>query len=259
MRKIVPSKKRIFLFLFVLGLLVWAFKLFQAYLIFSGYNNPPHLNIYPSLFQYIGFSPIAFVFPYSWNLRKGAVSRAIAVVAFFILYGLLYLLIFSWLEWFFSPSEYNYWRGVLFTTQHSSLIILLGYAATGLVMYVLGSVKVEPDEPTRDYLKKISYKSKHKTFVVGVEKIVFVESSDNYVSIHFQDGTYELVRKPLAEIERQLDPSTFQRIHRKYIVNLNEVVSMGVTEGGGTEITLSNGATRNVSRPYRSKIRAAVR
>ncbi|MEP1097369.1 MAG: LytTR family DNA-binding domain-containing protein [Cyclobacteriaceae bacterium] len=252
------SQKRAFVFLLVIGLLVWSFKLLQTYLIFKGYKNPPPLVPYPSLFEYSAFSVVAFLFPYSWNLFKTTRKRAIAVGLSAVLFAVIYIFILNFLEWAFGFSVTRIWNGFVFSLQHASLMVLLSYSVIGVVLMFFGINQERPDQEIT-YLDRLSYKSKGKTFVVDVSDILFFESSDNYVSIHFGDGRYELIRKPLSDLEKQLDPAQFQRVHRKFIVNLDAISSLEVNASGSTEVEVSSGKKLKVSKTYRSKLRSAIR
>ncbi len=250
------SQKKAFLFLLILGFLIWSFKLFQTYLIFKGYKDPPPIIPYPTFFQYTAYALIAFAFPYSWNLSHNPRKRVVAVIAGGLVFVLAYIFVLNFLEWLFRFKEYNLLSGYLFSIYHSGLIVLLGYSVISLLLRLF----VVTDHSTIDapYLDRISYKLRNETFLVDVADIIYFESNDNYVSIHFQDGTYQLVRRSMGELEKQLDPVSFQRIHRKFIVNLSEVSSIKVNETGSTEIEVSNGRVLSVSKTYRSRLRASL-
>jgi two-component system, LytTR family, response regulator len=58
-----------------------------------------------------------------------------------------------------------------------------------------------------------------KVHVIGVEKIDFIEAQDDYVQINSEGKGY-LKNQRLAELESQLDPDVFVRVHRSYILNI---------------------------------------
>ncbi|MEP5611455.1 MAG: LytTR family DNA-binding domain-containing protein [Cyclobacteriaceae bacterium] len=237
---------------------MWAFKLFQTYLIFKGYKDPPPLVPYPSLFEYSAFSIVAFLFPYSWNLFQTRTKRAIAVGLSAVLFAVVYIFILNFLEWAFSSSFTRIWNGFAFSLKHASLIVLLSYTVISVLLMFFG-IHQESSNQEISYLDRLSYKTKGKTFVIDVSDILFFESSDNYVSVHFDDGRYELIRKPLSDLEKQLDPARFQRVHRKFILNLDAISSVEVNESGSTEVEVSSGKKLKVSKTYRSKLRSAIR
>lgn len=62
------------------------------------------------------------------------------------------------------------------------------------------------------------------------ERIVYIESSGNYVNVYYNDGVVErkTIRTAIKKIEEQLsDYSFFVRCHRAFIVNMNFVVKFG--------------------------------
>ena len=60
------------------------------------------------------------------------------------------------------------------------------------------------------------------TFLIHVDDISYFESDTKYTSIHTREREYQ-IRTPLKELEQQLDPSQFWRIHRGIIVNLRYI------------------------------------
>jgi len=62
------------------------------------------------------------------------------------------------------------------------------------------------------------------------------------------------VRRSLAELENELDPSTFCRVHRSAIVNLDRVRSLKLQEDGEYEVLLETGARVRLSRRYRKEL-----
>ncbi|MCX8003586.1 MAG: LytTR family DNA-binding domain-containing protein [Burkholderiaceae bacterium] len=61
---------------------------------------------------------------------------------------------------------------------------------------------------------------------IAVADIVYVQADDKYTCVYARDGAALrewLIRVPLTELARQLDPQDFLQIHRSVIVNLNAV------------------------------------
>jgi len=61
-----------------------------------------------------------------------------------------------------------------------------------------------------------------KCWLVRTSDIWTLEACGNYTRVHLSDAT-PLIRRPLRECERRLDPSTFFRARRDCIVNLGRV------------------------------------
>jgi DNA-binding LytR/AlgR family response regulator len=60
----------------------------------------------------------------------------------------------------------------------------------------------------------------------------------------------------MQAIEARLDPAKFTRVHRSYIVNLDEVAEIEPTDGGDARIKLKDGSFVPCSRRYREGLRS---
>lgn len=61
-----------------------------------------------------------------------------------------------------------------------------------------------------------------RVHVIPLDKLDYAEAQDDYVALHSGGKTY-LKQQPIAQLEAQLDPSRFVRIHRSVLVNLDRV------------------------------------
>jgi LytTr DNA-binding domain len=83
----------------------------------------------------------------------------------------------------------------------------------------------EVTRPLNQPIKLIAENEKD-TFEVNVEDLFFIESSDNYSTIHFlKNNTLqkEVLRSSLSRLEAQIASPNIVRCHRSYIVNLDRV------------------------------------
>lgn len=78
--------------------------------------------------------------------------------------------------------------------------------------------------------RQIQLKSEYKNVSVSIDTILYIESIDNYVKIHLSDGTSVMSKIPLRNIERQLSPDGFVRIHRSFVVSRKRIVSFTRSE-----------------------------
>ena len=62
----------------------------------------------------------------------------------------------------------------------------------------------------------------------------------------------------LSELEQDLDPRMFCRIHRSTIVNLDQVRGLKLSEDGEYEVLVENGAQLRLSRRYRKELQARM-
>ncbi len=72
------------------------------------------------------------------------------------------------------------------------------------------------NEKTPAYLQ---IKSEYKIINIAIDKIVYVESKDDYVKIHLSDGKFIMSKMTTKGIQDKLPEAIFMRVHRSYIVN----------------------------------------
>ncbi len=80
------------------------------------------------------------------------------------------------------------------------------------------------DEPSADK-EYISIRADHKTSLIKVANIVFLESEGEYVRLHLNDGTKLVTLFRLKNMESALPTDMFMRVHRSYIINTNHISS----------------------------------
>ena len=244
-----------FAFLLIAGLIIAIAVLYKAFLINSGYNKPSHLFVFPTLFRFLGFSVVAFLFPWSWKLiTENKRLRIVVIVSFSLIFVIGYLFLVALLEWATSERDYSLWKGFTFTLQHSGFLILFLYCLISSLLFVF-VLKKDKKEIEQEYLNRISYKSKGRTSFVLVQEILMLESNDNYVSIYTDTNQHYLIRNSLSKLEDLLDPVKFQRIHRKYIVNLTKIESVEVNPNGGHLIYLPHQKRIRMSKSYKEKLK----
>ncbi len=81
---------------------------------------------------------------------------------------------------------------------------------------------VEERRANRTPSERILVRDGFHVHVIAVRKIDYVEAQDDYVSFKTSERSY-LKQETMNEIEAQLDPRLFVRIHRSYILNLDRL------------------------------------
>lgn len=94
-----------------------------------------------------------------------------------------------------------------------------------------------------------------KTIVVDATQIDWVEAADYYVSLHAGAASH-LLRQTMDEIEAQLDPRQFFRVHRSAIVNLDRVREVHPLFRGDCALVLADGHRLKLSRSRRREFEA---
>jgi hypothetical protein len=112
---------------------------------------------------------------------------------------------------------------------------------------------MEPVErPERFLVRKLG-----REFLVAAADIEWLQAAGNYVNLRVRGHDYPL-RSTIAGVEAKLDPQRFARIHRSYMVNLDQVVSIEPLESGDARLHMKDGTVLPCSRRHRSELRGRV-
>jgi two-component system, LytTR family, response regulator len=106
-------------------------------------------------------------------------------------------------------------------------------------------------------LERIMIRSAGRVSFLTVEEIDWIEAADYYSCLHTGLKTH-LLRRSMAELERDLEAERFCRIHRSTIVNLSRVRDLCLDASGEYEVVLRDETRLKVSRGYREKLQAAI-
>lgn len=107
------------------------------------------------------------------------------------------------------------------------------------------------------YPTRLQIKDRGQIIFVDVDDIERVEADGDYVRVHTARKSH-LVRQTLGDLERQLDPHRFLRVHRSTIVRLASVVEVRPHLHGEFRLTTRSGARVKVSRSYRGALARAL-
>jgi two-component system, LytTR family, response regulator len=86
-----------------------------------------------------------------------------------------------------------------------------------------------------------------------IATIDWIEASDYYSRLHSGGKSY-LIRRSMADLEDDLRPFSFCRIHRSAIVNLDRVAGMALSENGEYDVLLDDGTKLRLSRAHRRRL-----
>ena len=101
--------------------------------------------------------------------------------------------------------------------------------------------------------KLINVKDRGQIFRVDVESIERIDAAGDYMCIYTADNSL-ILRETMKDLEKRLDPRTFQRVHRSTIVNLDQVSEVKPHTNGECFLVLESGAQVKVSRSYRDVV-----
>ena len=90
--------------------------------------------------------------------------------------------------------------------------------------------------------------------IINTADILYCKADDNYTEIYLNNNKKKLVSKTLKYFEDALNDGNFARIHKSYLVNVNEVVKY--QKGKGGSVVLSNGKQLMVSASKKANLLA---
>ncbi len=99
----------------------------------------------------------------------------------------------------------------------------------------------------KEYLQRIVVKSGHKIVFIPVEDILYLESEDDYVMIYTKTGRH-LKQATMKYFETVLNPVHFFRIHRSFIVKIDQIKQIEPFESGRFIAILNNNAKLSISK-----------
>lgn len=101
--------------------------------------------------------------------------------------------------------------------------------------------------PPGAWISRIVIRDGANVHVVPLDKIDYVEAQDDYVSVWVGDKSL-LKEQPLADLERQLDPQRFVRVHRSFLLNLDRLSRIELAAKDSRVAVLKDGRQLPVSR-----------
>ena len=101
--------------------------------------------------------------------------------------------------------------------------------------------------PAGAYLRRILIRTGARVDVVPVGAVDYVRARDDYVGV-VAGGRERLKQQTLADLERQLDPARFVRIHRSYLLNVDRLTRLGPATRDSYVAVLGDGTELPVSR-----------
>jgi len=101
--------------------------------------------------------------------------------------------------------------------------------------------------------ERLAVKTGGRVLMLKLDEIDWIESADNYVSLHI--GSQEhLHRETMSALEARLPPEKFLRISRSTIVNVDRIKELQPLFHGEYVVILRNGTRLTLSRTYRDRL-----
>lgn len=112
---------------------------------------------------------------------------------------------------------------------------------------ILGEALAQAARRTPGRLERILVRDRGRIFPLSLNEIAYLKADSKYTAIAARGQTF-LVRIGISELEAQLDPARFIRIHRSALVNLDFVDSMKADDQSQLLIQMRDGTSLTASR-----------
>ncbi len=127
----------------------------------------------------------------------------------------------------------------------------------GQLLRTLGPAASPVPAAREGYLKKLTVKGGGKIQLIPTGQIYYVESESSFVKLHTEHGM-KLASYTCKQLEALLDPRTFIRIHKSYLVNVDQIEALEPHFHGDYLVYLRNGAQLKLSRNYKENLSAIL-
>ena len=105
--------------------------------------------------------------------------------------------------------------------------------------------------------KRIVVRVKNEIKIIQTQEVRYFEAEDDYISIHTQEGKF-LKKMTMKQLEESLDPEKFARVHRSFLVNLQEVAGLEPYEKESYLLRLRSGQKIPVSKSGYARLRQVL-
>ncbi|MGN6398773.1 MAG: LytR/AlgR family response regulator transcription factor [Mucilaginibacter sp.] len=105
--------------------------------------------------------------------------------------------------------------------------------------------------------ERIVVKTGTKVKIIPVQDVLYLAADDDYVSVYTAEGSY-LKNKTMNFFEQTLDPKYFVRVHRSYIVAIQQITRIDPYEKDAHLAILKSGAKIPVSKTGYVKLKQVL-
>jgi len=106
-------------------------------------------------------------------------------------------------------------------------------------------------------LERVLIRHEGRVHVLPVERVDFVEAQDDYLSFA-SGGKRFRKQQTMSELETQLDPTRFVRIHRSFIMNIERLARIDLYGKDSWLAILSDGSKLPMSRTGHAKLKQLI-
>lgn len=104
---------------------------------------------------------------------------------------------------------------------------------------------------------RVVVKTGNNIRIIPMHEILYIQSDDDYVKIFTKDGSF-LKKKTISYFENVMDQSQFVRVHRSYIVQVQQVTRIEPYEKDGHIAILKSGEKIPISKTGYPKLKSIL-
>lgn len=106
-------------------------------------------------------------------------------------------------------------------------------------------------------LSRVVLKVKNEIKIIPIADILFFEANDDYVNIYTNEGKF-IKNKTLSFFEKNLDSNEFVRVHRSFLVRVDQIHKLEAYEKEGYMLSLRNQKKIPVSKTGLPKLKSVL-
>lgn len=145
------------------------------------------------------------------------------------------------------------WSDRLLFEARKDVITYVSILAVFLLARQLVARPKATPPPQSEQTALIEVREGSRVLMLRPTEIDWVSSAGNYVELRGSFGS-QLARRTMADLEAQLTPLGFVRVHRSYLVRRAAIAITKTRQSGDFEITLRSGAVISGSRRFRQNL-----
>lgn len=104
---------------------------------------------------------------------------------------------------------------------------------------------------------RVVVKTGNNIRIIPMHEIEYLQADDDYVKIHTKEGSF-LKKKTISYYEQVMDPSQFVRVHRSFIVQVQQVTRIEPYEKDGHIAILKSGEKIPISKTGYPKLKSIL-
>lgn len=109
----------------------------------------------------------------------------------------------------------------------------------------------------QESLERIVVKNGSQIKIIPVQRVKYLEAYDDYVKIHTEEGMF-LKNKTMSSFEKQLDAKQFVRVHRSFIIKVDQLAKIEPMEKDNFIAVLHSGDKVNISKSGYARLKQVI-